>query len=172
MPRRRLSAEQIRDSLLLLSGELDLALGGTLFTEGYTANDAARELYVVDISGKGSYPPFQKPRRSVYLPVIRNGRPEFATLFDSPTGHESSSMRSETTVPTQALFMMNSPFVRERAGNLVASFEHVPELKEVGREDSIGEKITYCYKKILGRSPNFDELARSKDFLQNYQDRY
>ena len=87
MPRRRLSAEEIRDTLLQASGELELEMGGTLFTEGYTANDPKRELYVVDISGSDRFGPFEVPRRSVYLPVIRNARPEMLILFDGPHAH-------------------------------------------------------------------------------------
>ncbi|MEM8946865.1 MAG: DUF1553 domain-containing protein [Planctomycetota bacterium] len=168
MPRRRLSAEQLRDTMLQVSGELDIEMGGTLFTEGYTANDVKRELYVVDISGGAIYPPFLKPRRSVYLPVIRNGRPEFAALFDSPTAHESTSVRSETTVPTQALMLVNGPFVRQRAETLAE------EILSTSEHSTESESTRVCldrmYKLVLGRPPTAEEATEAIDFLKRYRE--
>lgn len=171
MPRRRLTAEQLRDTLHYLSGELDLTMGGTLFTEGYTENDPARELYVVDISGREFYPPFLKPRRSIYLPVIRNGRPELHTLFDSPHAHEPTSVRGETTVAPQSLFLMNSSFVQERAysfAGILLDPAELPGLDHVN-EQRLQTRIERAYEMTLGRLPTVQEAARAEKFLNDYQ---
>ncbi len=169
MPRRRLTGEQLRDTLLFLSGELDLTMGGTLFTEGYSPNDAVRELYVVDISGKETYPPFLKPRRSIYLPVIRNGRPELQTLFDSPSAHESTSVRSETTVPTQSLYLMNSPFIRNLALSFVNQITDALIADEIPEQQFMRKGIQRAYELVLGRPPTEEEIVRSEEFLDTYQ---
>ncbi|MCH2129165.1 MAG: DUF1553 domain-containing protein [Pirellulaceae bacterium] len=168
MRRRRLDAEQIRDAMLAASGELDLTEGGTLFTEGYTANDAQRELYVVDISGKEYFPPFQHPRRSVYLPVIRNGRPEMLKLFDVANSHESTSLRGETTVAPQMLFLLNSRFARSQAKNL--ALRVVDAAPTVGSpQEQIAAQVQSAYHWILGRAANTSDLSRAEEFLSKYQ---
>ena len=168
MPRRRISAEEVRDAMLVASGDLDITMGGTLFTEGYSANDAGRELYVVDISGKEYFPPFQHLRRSVYLPVIRNGRPEILKLFDVANAHESTSVRGETTVAPQALFMLNSPFVRTRAENLAMSLiaEH-PDMEATSesgdtQKSPILKRVEMAYLRVLGRRPTSQEQPRAQ----------
>ena len=57
-------------------------------------------------------------RRSVYLPVVRSNVYEFFTLFDFPNASTPVGKRNETTIPTQALWMMNSPFIVKRASEI------------------------------------------------------
>src|SRR5262249_32913628 len=89
---RRLEAEAIRDVMLAVSGELDSSVGGP------------------------SIPPDGKaPRRSLYLLQKRDRPPEVAQLFDGPSAVlESCPARYVSTVPLQALYLLNNPFVRER----------------------------------------------------------
>ena len=86
----RLEAEQIRDAVLDVTGELDLTAGG----EGV---DAA------------------KPRRTIYNKVIRNTRDPVLDVFDSPEGFASMAQRNTTTTPTQSLLMINSKWSLARA---------------------------------------------------------
>lgn len=97
LPRQRLEFEQLRDSLLAASGELDLTVGGR-------PQDAMAE---------GSN------RRSIYGIVDRQYVPPTFTVFDFPHPDVHSSQRNETLVPQQALFFLNSPFVGNRARALV-----------------------------------------------------
>jgi hypothetical protein len=97
LPRRRLEFEQLRDSLLTASGELDLTAGGR-------PQDAMAE---------GSR------RRTIYGLVDRQYVPPTFTMFDFPHPDVHSSQRNETLVPQQALFFLNSPFVANRARALV-----------------------------------------------------
>jgi hypothetical protein len=93
-PARRLEAEAIRDALLSVGEKLDPRMFGP--------SEAGVE----------------SPRRSVYLKVRRSELIPFLTLFDAPDATHSIGDRGATTVPTQALTVMNSPFVRDIAGRL------------------------------------------------------
>ena len=94
VPARRLEAEAIRDALLSVGERLDPQMYGP-------------PVNVVE-----------SPRRSVYLRVKRSELVPFLTLFDAPDATRSIGDRGATTVPTQALTMLNSPFVRDMAGRL------------------------------------------------------
>jgi len=93
-PARRLEAEAIRDALLTVGGKLEDKLYGPSETN------------------------YESPRRSVYLRVKRSELIPFLTLFDAPEPAASVGERGATTLPTQALAMMNSTFVRDIAGRL------------------------------------------------------
>ncbi len=90
MSTRRLDAEQIRDSILAATGELDLTAGGPS----------------VDPS---------KPRRTIFTKVMRNTHDPLLEAFDVPDGFSSMSQRNITTTPTQSLMMFNSPWMLARA---------------------------------------------------------
>lgn len=94
-PVRRLEAEVIRDSILSVSGELDLTAGGP------------------------SVDP-KEPRRSVYTKVFRNKRDPLFDAFDAPDGYFSTSVRNVTTTPTQSLLMVNGSWILERARQFAA----------------------------------------------------
>jgi hypothetical protein len=87
---RRLSAEQIRDAMLSVSGELHVGLGGPSV-------------------------PREVPRRSLYLKRIRNSPDELLQLFDAAAGLKSVAQRSSTTTPTQALLLINGEYGLARA---------------------------------------------------------
>ena len=112
---RRLEAEQIRDAMLAVSGELDLAPGGA------------------------SVPP-GKPRRTVYTKVMRNTRDPFLEVFDLPEGFTSTSKRNITTTPVQSLTMINGKFTLERARALAQRLltsgrvEHADQIEEAFRQ--------------------------------------
>ncbi len=90
--RRRLDAESLRDSLLYVSGKLDLQAGGT----------AAR------LDEKNN-------RRTVYAYISRRQIDPMLALFDFPNPNNTSEQRLQTTVPLQKLFFMNSPFVIDQS---------------------------------------------------------
>ncbi len=94
MSSRRLEAEAIRDALLSVGEKLDTKMFGSPETA------------------------VESPRRSVYLRVKRSELVPFLTLFDAPDATRSIGDRGATTLPTQALTMLNSPFVRDMAGRL------------------------------------------------------
>jgi cytochrome c553 len=170
MPRRRLSAEEIRDAMLAVSGMLDSSMGGTLFTEGFQPGDESRKLYVVDISAKDPFPPFQASRRSIYLPVLRNARPESLKLFDVANELAPTAVRGETTVAPQALFLLNSPFVRQQAEKLALRLIDL----SAGPSDVVGaggerEAIDHAFQLLFGRPALVHEVERVRRFLDEYR---
>ena len=93
-PRRRLDLEAMRDTLLFVAGRLDGAMGGR----------------PVDVAGDAL-----NRRRTVYGLVDRQNLPALFRSFDFAMPDQCVERRPKTTVPQQALFAMNSPFVMEQA---------------------------------------------------------
>ena len=143
MNRRRLEFEALRDSMLFVSGRLDEQMTGR----------------PVNIESR----PFSG-RRSVYAFVNRNDLPNLFRTFDFPSPDASAAARPITTVPQQALFEMNSPFVLEQARSLASlpSVRSAPDPKE---------KIRALYHRGLSRDPNSDELAALLRYVQKIHSR-
>ncbi len=135
--RQRLDFEQLRDSLLLASGKLDFATGGL----------------PVDLTAQ----PFST-RRTAYGYIDRQNLPPMFRTFDFASPDASASQRFQTTVPQQALFLMNSPFVLQQAQSLAAR----DDFKKFS-DDS--ERIRFLYETIYQRRPAADEVAMAKTFL-------
>ncbi len=138
MNRRRLDFEELRDSLLVAGGNLDRAMGG--------------------LPVSATVWPFTH-RRAVYSFIDRVRLPNDFRNFDfaSPDGHAAE--RYLTTVPQQALFMMNSPFVMEQAAALI-------KRSEIASEKSARRRIQKLYRLIYGRAPNADEIALGLAYLR------
>jgi hypothetical protein len=110
---RRLEAESIRDSLLAVGGRLDRTMGGSLL---HVANRA----FLFDHTSKDETR-YDAPRRSVYMPVIRNHIQDCLWLFDATDGAVPCGDRGTSTVPSQSLWMMNGDLVLEVADGLTRS---------------------------------------------------
>jgi hypothetical protein len=137
--RHRLEFEALRDTLLAVSGALDLTPGGL-------PDDLTKE-------------PFAR-RRTVYGFIDRQNLPGMFRTFDFPNPDVSSAQRFATTVPQQALFMMNSPFTQEQARLVMRR----AELKAAASED---EKITSLYRVLYQRAPDADEMKLAQNFLRH-----
>ena len=117
-PMRRLTAEEIRDSMIAVTGNLNTDLGGKSF---YPVLDQV----VLDTSstksGKwGNSPPDQRDRRSIYIHIKRSLKPPELESFDFADTDAPCAMRFVTTVPTQSLAMLNGRFVNEQAERLAS----------------------------------------------------
>lgn len=124
-PRLRSSAEELRDSLLAVSGELDSTDGQAhpfppQNQWGFTQHGPFRAIY-------------DSNKRSVFLMVQRIQRHPFLSLFDGADPNSSTGTRQVTTVPPQALWFMNNPFVQARAQKLVESLPGEPTEARVDR---------------------------------------
>jgi hypothetical protein len=153
MNRRRLDVEALRDSLLAISGQLDLSPAES--TVAHLPDQA---------TGVGDKPhkPFESRRRSVYLPVIRNDlRPEFS-LFDFADPQTVSGRRNQTIVAPQALFLLNSELLRDSARHLVEKL-----VKQIGPADE-KELVRAAYREVFGRFPSADELRFSREYLAEW----
>src|SRR5439155_95738 len=134
MNRQRLDFEEMRDSLLAVSDKLDLTEGG----------------HAVDIIGE----PFS-PRRTVYGFVERQNLPNMFRTFDFASPDTTSPQRFSTTVPQQALFLMNSPFVIQQAKNLAAR----EEFKSCSRPE---DRIRRLYEVAYQREPDRAESRQAR----------
>ncbi len=127
---RRLDFEEVYDSLLAISGTLDRTLGGKSVMPSS------------DTFGT---------RRSLYTYIDRRNPPELLTQFDFPNPDTPSGKRYQTTVPQQALFLMNSPLVVETARHLT----HRPEF---ARLETDPDRVTSLYLAIFQRPPTDQEV--------------
>jgi cytochrome c553 len=151
--RRRLDAEAIRDAMLLLSGNLDRTVGGPhpfppVERWGFTQHNPFTAVYDTN-------------RRSVYLMTQRLKRHPFLALFDGPDTNASTAKRIPTIVPTQALFLMNDPFVHEQSTGLA---RRVLAL----RAEDAGQ-IKEAYRLTLGREARAEDVTRGLRFLEKYR---
>jgi hypothetical protein len=150
MPVRRLEAEELRDALLAASGRLDRRMGGSLL---HVKN---REFLFDHTSiDKTDY---SAPRRSLYLPVIRNNLYDMFQLFDFNDASGPVGNRATTTVAPQALFAMNSDLVAECAESLAARLLSRADLDDAAR-------VRLLYETCYGRTPGEGELARAAAFV-------
>jgi mono/diheme cytochrome c family protein len=137
MNRQRLEFEELRDSLLFVSGKLDLTMGGL----------------PVDITGEPS-----APRRTIYGYIDRQNLPGLFRTFDFANPDSTSAGRFYTTVPQQALFLLNSPFVVQQAQEMVL---HTNFQKLEGTE----KKVRYLYEKVYQREPDKMERKLTVKFI-------
>lgn len=135
MNRQRLEFEALRDTLLAVSGKLDLTAGG----------------HAVDIIEATS------TRRTVYGYVDRQNLPDLFRAFDFASPDTTSPRRFYTTVPQQALFLMNSPFVIEQAQSLVAR----PDFKAATAEK---QRLHLLYQLAFQREPTAEEIQLAHQF--------
>jgi hypothetical protein len=137
MNRQRLDFEAMRDSLLAVAGRLDAARGGA----------------PVDLTRA----PFSA-RRSVYGFIDRQNLPSLFRTFDFASPDSSTAQRFTTTVPQQALFLMNSPFVVEQARHFVSR----PDVAALTKDEA---KIDRMYRLAYGRAAAPEEVELGRRFL-------
>ncbi len=131
--RRRLDLEPMRDTLLSISGELDATMYG-------------RPRVITDDTNR---------RRTIYSFVERQNIPVLVQTFDFANADTSTSRRNLTTVPQQALFALNSPFMLARADGLAARVSHLEPAR----------RVTQLFTLVFGREPNAVERAECDQFL-------
>ena len=102
------------------------------------------------------------PRRSVYLRIKRSELIPLMTMFDAPEPTQSIGERVSTTVPTQALTMMNSPFVRQQAEKLAARVRGA-------KEEPLSTAIDRAYQIAFARLPTDSERSRMLIFVDQQQ---
>lgn len=160
MPLRRLDAESIRDAILLTSGLLDVTPGGNesgefLYERGEVI-DKNRDFFRPN-RVEADDPYYTKyRRRSIYLPVVRNAVPDILTLFDGADPNGVVTKRNDTTVPAQALFLLNHPLIHEASQALA---------KNILESANDAERVAACYRRVLNREPTTTEVERNLEFL-------
>lgn len=187
MPRRRLEAEPLRDTMLALSGRLDETLHGTFndwFGPYATVVDKKRGLVALAKPSRDILA-YTTGRRSIYLPVSRNQLFEMFSLFDYSDPSAVMADRADSTVAPQSLFMMNNKIVREDAENFARRLLAMSNLDDEQRvrlasqmaftretaEDEVREAIEYLTwytntKEQQGMAPEPSQLAAWQSYCQ------
>ena len=146
---RRLSAEEVRDSLLAVSGQLDPTIGGPVLkvkNRGYLFDHTS-----IDLTD------YTSVRRSLYLPVIRNNVYDLFQLLDFPDPSVPTGDRATSTVAPQALLMLNSDFVMQSADKLV---------ERLGTEsESDADRLSALILLVYGREATPEEIQSQALFL-------
>ena len=145
---RRLDAEAIRDSILSVSQELDFAIGGPTIKPGTKIEYGYQ---------------FEGSRRSLYTPVFRNTPLEILAVFDFADPNIVVGQRTQSSVATQALYLMNSPFVRDQAKAAADQLLKTPFPDQATR-------IAEAYLAALGRYPTPGEARLMTEFLARQDD--
>lgn len=150
--RRRLDAESIRDSMLMVSGAIDLQFGGS------TAKASAIDPNT-DVAQNLEYSfVFTDSRRSIYTPAFRNKRLELFEAFDFADINQTIGKRNSSTIAPQALYFLNHPFVMDQSRKAAERL-----LKSSGGDETL---ITLAYRQTLGRIPTERELPLAQSFVQ------
>jgi hypothetical protein len=152
-PPRRLEAEAIRDAMLVVSGALDLRMGGP----GYSVF-APNSNYVRVYDPKPEYGPTEW-RRMVYQTKVRMAQDSTFGAFDCPDAGQASPQRARSTTPLQALNLFNSGFVNQQAGLLAARLQ-----REAGEDPAAqvrrGFRLTVLHEPDAEEARICGELAR------------
>ena len=148
--RRRLSGEELRDSLLTASGQLDRtpAAAHPFPPEAgwnYTQHVPFSTFYDTD-------------KRSVYLVSLRNRRHPFLGLFDGADPNATTPQRQDTTVPTQALYFLNDPFFHAQADKVAALALAKPE----------ATRLDELFRLAFQRAPTAKDRDTAAAFLTRY----
>jgi uncharacterized protein DUF1549/uncharacterized protein DUF1553/cytochrome c len=132
---RRLAAEQIRDAAIAVTDELDQRMGGE----------------------PGDW--VKSSRRAVYLKVRRNTHEPTLDVFDAPDGIFTTPVRNVTTTPTQSLFMINGPWMMQRAKSFA---------RRLASDSSatLEQRVATAYALAFGRPPTAGESDDAVEFLQ------
>jgi len=159
---RRLDAEEMRDSILATAGVLQLQK---------PSSTPAQQLKMIEMRDNGPQSltiheaADRSTVRSVYLPLLRGVTPGALAAFDPVSQTMVTGQRDSTTVPTQALFLLNSSFVRQQSLALADRL-----LSERNAGDAV--RLREAYRLTVGRLPNPHEVARAQSFLAQYSASY
>ena len=144
-PLRRLEAEAIRDTMLAVSGNLSRDFGGRSINPYRVQERKDRRLFTGPLDGRG--------RRSLYTKMTLTEEPPFLTVFNLPEPKQTRGRRDVTSVPAQALALLNDPFVNQQAAVWT-------ERLLVDGSDTVAARIDGMFLAALGRRPGSAEKER------------
>lgn len=148
-PVKRLEAEAIRDSILAVSGRIDLEKGGKTVP--------LRNRQMVFNHTSKDHTTYDSLRRTSFLPIVRNNVFNLLPLFDFPDPTMPTGNRQSTVIAPQALLMMNAPLLRESA----SAFAH----RVLGTESEPKARVELAWQLAYARSPDSTELGAALAFL-------
>jgi len=151
--RKRMDAEEVRDTLLVLGGNMTPGLGGPNITnnKAVNANDGA--------AGNLEYGyVYTDTRRSLYTPAFRNVRHPLFEVFDFADINSPNGRRTTSTIAPQALFLLNNPFVISECRLAATQLLAKGETKDEAR-------VTRLFQEAFGRVPTDAEMKHALHFL-------
>lgn len=150
--RRRLTAEELRDTLLFASGQLDDSPGESHpFPAESTWSFTQHAPFAAE---------YETTKRSVYLMQKRNRRNRFFALFDGADPNSSTPVRDVTTAPTQALYLMNDPFVHQSAATMADRL--------LTQHDNDADRLDTACLQLLGRHATTNDQTSLREFTRSY----
>jgi len=150
-PARRLDAEAIRDAILATSGRLDRTMWGPSIHPHRDQANSDRRLFPGPLDGAG--------RRSIYIKASLMEGAKFLGAFNFPGSKVTRGRRDVTNVPTQALALLNDPFVIQQS-------EFWADRMVNAQHDSIEDQIQAMFQQSLGRDPTLDEIEEFTGFIR------
>lgn len=158
---RRLAAEEVRDSVLAVSGNLNLKRGGPSVYPTIPPDVLAGQ----SAPGYGwdlKCPPEERTRRSIYVHVKRSLAVPILSAFDAADPDTSCPVRFVTTQPTQALGMLNGQFINEQAGIFAQSVRK--------HTNCPGHQVRLVLRRVMQRQPTDKEVERGLKFIKRLHD--
>ena len=165
---RRLSAEELRDSMLFVSGELNLSVGGIPCHPEINDEVAMQPRHIMGSVGPAYQAdplPSQRNRRTLYAERIRTLADPMLETFNKPGPDTSCERRESATIAPQAFTMLNSPIIRARALALAARLERE-------KPNSIKQQVQLAFQLTYQRFPNEDELKMCFEHLKIFTDQH
>jgi hypothetical protein len=159
---RRLTAEELRDSILAVSGKLNLKMGGPSIYPPLPKEVLAGQSRPGE--GWNTSPPEEASRRSVYIHIKRSLLVPLWAQHDQAETDNSCPVRFTTTVPTQALGMLNGAFINEQA----AAFAE--RLRNEAPGD-LAAQVQRAVRLTTGGSMANEKVRRDVEFIKEVQDR-
>ncbi|MDG3003926.1 PSD1 and planctomycete cytochrome C domain-containing protein [Paludisphaera mucosa] len=159
-PMRRLTAEEVRDAVLSVSGVLNPKAGGPPICPPIPADVLAGQ----SVPGQGWQvaPPDEAARRSVYVHIKRSLALPILATHDAADTDSSCPVRYTTTVPTQALGLLNGAFTHEHAA-------HFADRLAAGRAGDLASQVREAVLLTTGREPSAEESRRDVAFIRSLQ---
>jgi hypothetical protein len=154
---RRLTAEEIRDSILAVSGAWNPKMFGPSIFPPLPREVLATASRPDAAWGQSS--PEEAARRTIYVHVKRSLRPPMLANFDAPDTDTACAVRLSTTVPTQALGMLNSQFLNEQADKLATRLRQE-------QPHNVAAQVTRAIRLTAGRQPHSNEVAGDLAFVE------
>ncbi|HAV64210.1 MAG TPA: hypothetical protein DCY13_17820, partial [Verrucomicrobiales bacterium] len=151
-PTRRLSAEELRDTMLAVTGELNSTMGG-LPARPEINLEVALQPRMIQFSLAPSYQPSPTPeernRRSVYAYRVRGQADPFLEVFNQPNPNDSCEQRDSAAVSPQAFTLMNSDLMTDRSIAFALRLEQ--------ESKSVEAQVTRAFQLAFGRAPSAQE---------------
>jgi hypothetical protein len=162
---RRLTAEEVRDSILAMSGNLNLKMFGSSVYPKISKEVLAGLSFPNKKDHWPGSPPEEANRRSVYVFVKRALRVPILSAHDQADTDSSCPVRYTTTVPTQALGMLNGEFITEQADSFARRLERE-------HPDDVAAQVTRAIRLTTGRVPDADEVAKDVAFVREMRAKF